>query len=288
MGSTFHDVYCEKALIQLSKLKKKVHLTFLDPPFNQGKKYENHNDNMPEEYYWNWMYKICKKVYQLSHNGASIYFMQREKNTDNVMKCLVASDWIIHNIIVWKKKTSVLPYRHGFGKGYQIIIYATKGKKPTTFNRLRINPPLPKEYKQKRENGISLTDVWDDIRELTAGYYASEEALRNYQEERLHKQQSPISLLLRIILSSTVPQDNVLDCFAGTGTTGIVAKQLERNSILIDNSANCFDMIKKRLLEIRIEDSIDQYATYYRYTKNLDRIWLDVQKLLPKTIESWM
>jgi len=32
------------------------------------------------------------------------------------------------------------------------------------FNRLRINPPLPPAYKYEREDGMYVTDVWDDIR----------------------------------------------------------------------------------------------------------------------------
>ena len=34
-----------------------------------------------------------------------------------------------------------------------------------------------------------VTDVWDDIRELTSGYFAGEEALRDSEGNRLHKQQ---------------------------------------------------------------------------------------------------
>ena len=38
---------------------KGIHLTFLDPPFNQGKQYNSHMDNMPEKEYWNWNAIIC-------------------------------------------------------------------------------------------------------------------------------------------------------------------------------------------------------------------------------------
>ena len=71
------------------------------------------------------------------------------------------------------------------------------------FNRLRIDYPLRPGQKQERENGIFVTDVWDDIREMTSGYFAGDEALRDESGERVHKQQSPIALLLRIILSSS-------------------------------------------------------------------------------------
>ncbi|RZN67919.1 MAG: hypothetical protein EF807_06800 [Candidatus Methanolliviera hydrocarbonicum] len=36
---------------------------------------------------------------------------------------------------------------------------------------------------------------------------------------RFYKQQSPVALILRIILFSTIPGDIILDPFAGAGTT---------------------------------------------------------------------
>ena len=77
-----------------------------------------------------------------------------------------------------------------------IIAFATKGKTPRVFHRLRIDPPLPADYKHARENGMFVTDVWDDIRELTSGYFVGDEALRDAEGNRLHKQQAPIQLLL--------------------------------------------------------------------------------------------
>jgi DNA modification methylase len=70
-----------------------------------------------------------------------------------------------------------------------------------------------------------ITDVWEDIRELTSGYFAGEEAIRDEKGERFHKQQAQVALLARIILSSTQASDWVLDPFAGTGTTAVVAQQ---------------------------------------------------------------
>ena len=91
-----------------------------------------------------------------------------------------------------------------YGKNYQVIAFATKGKRPNTFNKLRIDPELPESYKQKRDNGIFVTDVWDDIRELTSGYFAgSEPLIDSKSKERFHKQQTSLAILLRIILSST-------------------------------------------------------------------------------------
>lgn len=166
-----------------------------------------------------------------------------------------------------------MPNTNKFGKRYQIIAFATKGEKPRLFNRLRINPPLPANYKYDRPKGMYVTDVWDDIRELTSGYYAGEEPLRNADGSRFHKQQSPMQLLLRILLSSSMPGDWVLDPFAGTGTTLVVARQLGRYAIGIEKSEANAECIHKRLDFPRKADDIEPYYQDYRYTNHLDQIW---------------
>jgi len=219
------------------------------------------------------MRDICAKIYDRTSDGGAIYFMQREKNAEFVLRCLRESGWTFQNLIVWKKKTSAVPGMRRFGKHYQIIAFATKGKRPRVFHRLRINPPLPPGYKYERENGVFVTDVWDDIRELTSGYFAGDEALRNPSGNRSHKQQSPIQLLLRIILSSTNPGDLVLDAFAGTGTTLVVAEQLNRASIGIEIDKINIELIEKRIAEKRKADCVLSLFKDYECTPNLKGIW---------------
>ena len=260
-------------ILRDKKFSTSVDLTFLDPPFNQNKDYAHHDDNLSPEEYWGMMKDVCQKIFDVTSNGGAIYFMQREKNTEEVLQCLRETDWTLQNLIIWKKKTSAVPVAGKFGKHYQIIAYATRGEKSACFNRLRISPPLPANYKFERENGVYVTDVWDDIRELTSGYFAGDEAIREKSGERFHKQQSPIALLLRIILSSTQAGDTVLDPFAGTGTTLVTANQLGRKSVGIEIDPKNAKMIQKRLEEIREADNIEKYYQEYIYTENLSEVW---------------
>jgi site-specific DNA-methyltransferase (adenine-specific) len=48
--------------------------------------------------------------------------------------------------------------------------------------------------------------------------------------------QKPLAVLKRIITASSNAGEIVLDFFAGSGTTGIAARELERRFILIDNN----------------------------------------------------
>jgi len=248
-------------------------LTFLDPPFNQGKDYQYCDDAMPQAQYWEWMGHICAQVHSLTVEGGALYFMQREKNAEHVLRCLRQAGWSLQNIIVWMKRTSAVPGASRYGKQYQIIAFGTKGPRARVFHRLRIDLPPRLEHKQRRDHGVFLTDCWDDIRELTSGYFAGDEALRAPDGARFHKQQAPVALLLRILLSSTDPGDIVLDPFAGTGTTLVVAEQLGRPSIGIEIDPANARMMRSRLEAPRKADSVLRHRHYYRFTPDLDHIW---------------
>ena len=181
--------------------------------------------------YWDWMKRVCKLIYECTSDGGSIYFMQREKNAQFVLETLLSTGWVFQNLIIWKKKTSAVPCEARFGKHYQIIAFATKGKTPRVFNKLRIDPPLLVTDKYERPNGMFVTDVWDDIRELTSGY------------------------------------------FAGTGTTLVVAKQLQRNSLGIEIDPTNVSFIENRLYNERLSDNMLQNRSDYFFTENLDKIW---------------
>jgi len=250
-----------------------IHLTFLDPPFRQGKAYRFFDDDQPDNRYWALLEEVLLDVYRITEEGGAIYFMQREKNAEQVLRILRETGWIFQNLIIWKKKTSAVPSGIRFSKQHQIIAFATKGPRPRVFNKLRVDLPLLPEYKYERINGVYLTDIWGDIRELTSGYFAGDEAIRDSKGNRVHTQQSPIALLLRIILSSTLPGDTVLDPFAGTGPTLAAAYQLKRNSIGIEIDPEYIKIIEMRLKSLRPADNILQYYSYYRFTPNIGEIW---------------
>ncbi len=267
---------CEEILEK--DLSKKFDLTFLDPPFNQNKEYLSHNDNMQPSSYWDWMKRVCTLIFNRTSTGGAIYFMQREKNTQFVLETLQSSGWTFQNLIIWNKKTSAVPSTKRFGKHYQIIAFATKGDTPRVFNKLRIDPPLLVTEKYRRPNGRYVTDVWGDIRELTSGYFAGNEPLRFENKVRVHKQQSPIALLIRILLSSSKVGDMILDPFAGTGTTLVVAKQLQRESLGIEVDTTNYTIIKNRLTQERESDIVLKYRTDYTFTETLDDIWPIMRK----------
>src|SRR6266496_3697577 len=96
-------------VLKAKKISSSVELTFLDPPFNQNKDYAYHNDKLSAEEYWQMMKDVCQGTLNVTSDGGAIYFMQREKNTEDVLRCLRETGWTLQNLIIWKKKTSAVP-----------------------------------------------------------------------------------------------------------------------------------------------------------------------------------
>lgn len=64
-----------------------------------------------------------------------------------------------------------------------------------------------------------------------------------------HITPKPTSMLENIILHCTEPDDVVLDCFAGSGSTGIAALNTNRKYILIEKELDYYNITKERIAE---------------------------------------
>jgi DNA modification methylase len=68
------------------------------------------------------------------------------------------------------------------------------------------------------------------------------------QKSSLHPTQKPVALFEYLIKTYTNEGDLVLDNCAGSGTTGVACKNLNRNFILIEKEPEYIDIINKRLI----------------------------------------
>lgn len=69
------------------------------------------------------------------------------------------------------------------------------------------------------------------------------------QTNALHPTQKPLALCEYLISTYSNIGDIVLDNCAGSGTTGLAAKNLGRSYLMIEKEENYFNIIKQRLNE---------------------------------------
>lgn len=93
------------------------------------------------------------------------------------------------------------------------------------------------KYYLKDLKGIPLDNIWDDINMINS----------QSSERENYDTQKPKALLERIIKASSNEENVVADFFCGSGTTGVVAKELNRKYILCDINPKAIEISEKRL-----------------------------------------
>lgn len=83
-------------------------------------------------------------------------------------------------------------------------------------------------------------------------------------EQTGHPSQKPYGTIKPLIKMSTVEEDTVFDPFCGSGTTGAVARDMNRKSIIADNSSEYLEMAEKRLNVERLSrDQVEKQIKEY-------------------------
>ncbi len=217
-----------------------VDLVFADPPFNIGIKYDNYSDNKSYDSYYDWSDKWIRETFRILKKNGSIYVAIGDEFAAEINIILKKTGYNFRNWIVWYY-TFGQNQKKKFNRSHTHILYFTKDKENFTFNADEIRIPSARQlvYNDKRANpkGKIPDDVWQFSR--VCGTF----------KERIgeHPCQMPENILERIIKTSSLEGDTILDPFGGTGTTASVAKKLGRNFITIDISEKYVEVIEKRL-----------------------------------------
>lgn len=216
---------------------KSIDLIITDPPYEI--------ENMIP--YYNEMYRVLKTT-------GSIYIFGN--------KNMVADKWftqfqmLYKDLLIWHYINSPKPKGRWRGS-MQSIIYGYNSK-DSIFNENEIReeylestkklngrerPSLGRLNKKQTKYDTSKGALPRDVIKVPA-------LLGHLSKERVgHPDQKPLELIEKLMKASSNADNLILDCFAGSGTSGIAAKNLGRNYILIEKEKKYFDIIKERLGE---------------------------------------
>ncbi|NLO90117.1 MAG: site-specific DNA-methyltransferase [Clostridia bacterium] len=250
------------ALVELKKIPDdSVDLIFADPPYwmrvegvlhrVEGTEFDGCVDEWDNQFttledYENFTEKWlseCKRVLKKDGSIWVIGGMQCIYTIGAIMQRI--GFWLINDVI-WYKKNPTPNFRGvRLNNSHETLIWATKSQKSKfTFN-YKTAKELNKDTVSEEEyrNGVrkQLGSVW------RIGICQGNERLKDDKGEKLHSTQKPEELLYRIIAISSKVGDLVLDPFAGTMTTGVVAKRMGRNYIMIEKDKKYCEYGEKRL-----------------------------------------
>jgi len=203
----------------------------MDPPDNEGRKYNGYEDNLPDNEYENllnqWLNIAC------SITNGPVFISFSNKWTRQIENIIYENKIPLIQRIYWRYTFGQANKRR-YAPSLRPIYWLNKDI--IYDDKIRVPSDRIIKYKDKRANPLGkLPDnVWDFSR-----------ICGTFKERRSwHCTQHPEALIERIVLGHSKPEEVILDPFIGSGTTAIVCKKLNRNCIGIDVSQFYLDKIK--------------------------------------------
>ena len=226
-NKTIKEVILGDALDNLKKMKSNfIPLVITDPPygidFSHSWSSQNNIKNDSANYINEYLPLVFKELNRIMTNDAHIYVFSSFKNYPEFVK-MFEQYFDLHNCIVWvKNNSSLCDFDKKYGFSHEFILFGTKkGKKPTRL--------------LQHQEGKMTKDVIFNKRVSNPD----------------HSCQKPIDLIEKLILTSSFEKEIVLDPFAGSGSTLIAAKNLNRNYVGIEYDEKWWALIQEKLQNIK-------------------------------------
>lgn len=236
----------------LRRMKSKsVRLVYIDPPYNTGKT-QVRGERRYDDTFADFQAFIVPRLTELhrlltSDGSLFVHLDYREVHYVKVWLDQIFGRASFINEIVWVYDYGARS-KSKWSPKHDTILWYAKSPNDYVFNYDAIEriPYMAPGLvgKEKAERGKTLTDSWWHTIVGT-----------NSKEKTGYPTQKPLELVSRIVKVHSQIYDTVLDCFAGSGTTGEAAYINGRNAILIDQNLQAIEVMKQRFQGMNVVQS---------------------------------
>tara|TARA_R110001592_G_scaffold318269_1_gene595353 strand:- start:34 stop:741 length:708 start_codon:yes stop_codon:yes gene_type:complete len=157
-------------------------------------------------------------------------------------------DWFKYDWI-WNKKNISNPLIAKYQPLRQHEIITIFYSKSSNYYPIKTNLDIERDWKQYNKTDLHGKVDVGTLGKTKGKYPKSIIEFSNAVRQKLHPTQKPITLLEYLIKTYTNENDTVLDFTMGSGSTGVAAKNLNRQFIGIELDKNYFDIAEKRINE---------------------------------------
>jgi site-specific DNA-methyltransferase (adenine-specific) len=245
---------CIRALDSLEELSAR--LVVADPPYFNVLLEEDWDTSWQnEDEYLQWTAQWMNAAMRVLMPGGLLYCFGQIGKREHVMLHLMsqaARNYDFHDLIIWDRVVGYHQRRDSFTPAYEMALVLRKEGASPLFNKDAVREP----YDQKTIKDYIRDKRYKDSNarrlHLEKGKYATNlwriPSLRSPSKEKAgHPSQKPLALVERIVASSSNEGELVIDPFLGSGTTAIVAKQLNRRYIGIEINPKYVEIAEQRL-----------------------------------------
>ena len=234
-----------------------IDLIFTSPPYNFGLDYENHEDSIDWNKYFQKLFVIFDECIRVLKYGGRIVINVQPLFSDYIPIHHIISNFFMQRKLIWKGE--ILWEKHNYNCKYTAW---GSWKSPS-------NPYLKYTWEfleifakgdLKHEGNNNLADITAD--EFKKWVYAKWEIPPEANMKKWgHPAMFPEELARRVIKLFSFQRDIILDPFNGVGTTTKVAKELNRRYTGIDISKEYCERAKKRLIGVNYQTKLTDILT---------------------------
>jgi len=272
-------------------------LIVTSPPYADARK--KHYDSIIPEEYPDFFLSFQAELWRVLSDNGSLVINIKDKVVDGVrnryvwktIMALADAGWLCIDDYLWVKPNAMPGYwKNRLRDEWEYCFHLTKNARFAMYQD-QVKVPLG-HWAEQRLKKLDGKSAERHNSENESGFGRD---LRNWLGKDLvlpgntiqlglvgknmgHPAVFPTGLPAFFIKLLTKTGDNVLDPFAGSGTTGVAAAELKRNVVLIDNQPDYFQAMKARLGESRA----DRIVTYMENGKAIAKT--DLTHTNPVTI----
>lgn len=242
---------------------EKVELLITDPPYNvnygaKGKTYKQNdlddrygisdrtimNDNMGDERFRDFLTDSFKAANIGMKNGAAFYIWHSDSEGYNFRLATKKAGWQLRQCLIWVKNALVIG-RQDYQWRHEPCLYGWKDGAAHYFVPVRTHTTVIDD--KVNISKLSLKECRNLLKQFLE---PKEENTVLYEDKPVssaeHPTMKPVKLIARIMANSSRVGESVLDIFGGSGTTLVVAEQLDRTCYMVELDPKFVDVIVKR------------------------------------------
>ncbi|MEO1999303.1 MAG: site-specific DNA-methyltransferase [Planctomycetaceae bacterium] len=262
-----------------------IDLAFADPPFNIGYEYDEYQDNLESNSYLEWSREWMLEVVRVLKADGTFWLAIGDEYAAE-LKVLMQKELglFCRSWVIWYYTFGV-NCKNKFSRSHAHLFYMVKDRNQFTFNaddpHIRVPSARQLVYGDKRANpsGRLPDDTWILRPQDVPQSFAPDEDTWYFprvngtfkERKGWHGCQMPEQLLGRIIRACSLPQQTVLDPFAGSGTTLTAAKKLDRTYLGFELSAEYAQHNNERLKEVQVGQPLQGAANPLTSAPSTDR-----------------
>lgn len=256
------------------KVKGKVKLIYIDPPFGTASDFEGINgqkaytDKSKDADFVEFIRRRLIVAKELLSDDGSMYIHLDWKKAHYIKAILdeIFGENNFRNEIIWTYTGPSAPGQKQFSRKHDVIFWYTNSTTKWIFNKDDVRIPYHNSTAGKFESeGTGFGGATADLSlgKIPEDWWYLPIVSRIRTEILGYPTQKPEKLLERIIKATTNDGDLVLDFFGGSGTTCAVAEKLGRKWISCDIGKYSFYTQQKRLLTIQDSKSLENPKQKY-------------------------